>query len=274
MLWKRTSVPAFTARTRPFPRPTAVTLQTHTTLDFAGSDVCAHTYDYIASRTFMKVYQGHVCSKCQEILYKRYLHIYDVVNQCQYHVLNSTCIVLLWIYYGFATLRDWISRWAFVQCIVFVTFLVSDCISRHLTLLLLLLYIVLIFSAWSWFWLSGEHLPGPVSIYIFLIMYICVSLFGSIYTVYTGILVLGRHKVCLFLRCVKFPRNIYVFDKSVFIFEALRIISGINSCRRGILWLCFGNSAVIFAVCFCSLYFFHIHTSGFFSMGTVIHFIC
>lgn len=98
---------------------------------FAGSDVCAHMCNYIASRTFIKVYQGHVCSKYQEILYKRYLHIYGVVfsrTWCQYHVLNSTCIVLLWIYYGFATLRDSISQWAFVQCIVFF-FLLSDCIS-------------------------------------------------------------------------------------------------------------------------------------------------
>lgn len=151
---------------------------------------------------------------------KQHLHciIMNILQLCNIKRLNITM--------GFCA----------VYCFLFF-FLVSDCISLHTFLTShYYYYIVLIFSAWSWFWLSGEHLPGPVSIYIFLIMYICVSLFGSIYTVYTVILVLGKHKVCLFLRCMKFPRNIHVFDKSVFIFEALRIISGINSCRRGILW--------------------------------------
>lgn len=184
MLWKCTSVPAFTARTRPFPRPTAVTLQTPTTIDFAGSDVCAHMYDYIASRTFMKVYQGHVCSKYQEILYKMYLHIYDVVNQCQYHVLNSTCIVLLWIYYGFATLRDWISRWAFVQCIVFFPCKWLYFSSHILHFTLLLLYCFDIFCMIMVLTLRGTSAWPGFHLYISNYVYLRIIIWKYLHSIY------------------------------------------------------------------------------------------
>lgn len=147
---------------------------------FAGSDVCAHMCNYIASRTFIKVYQGHVCSKYQEILYKRYLHIYGVVfsrTWCQYHVLNSTCIVLLWIYYGFATLRDSISQWAFVQCIVFFFSSKWLYFSSHIIIIIhwfdifCMIMVLTLRGTSAW---PGFHLYISTSVYLHIIIWKCL----------------------------------------------------------------------------------------------------
>lgn len=90
-----------------------------------------------------------------------------------------------------------------VQLCIYI-FLVSDCTLSeiHTLLLLLLLFMVLIFSAWSWLRLSGVHLPGPVSIYIFLI---CASLFRSVCTV-SFMNSFGETRRTL-LCCMKFPQK-------------------------------------------------------------------